>query len=129
MKLLLKSINHNTYKDVSDYLSNDTKVGWYDISKNSGREVSNANGDMILNVINDKWRIDIVTIPMKKNEFRDFFSEIVPNPRLYAKFENPFTGEEMECLMYRGDRSSEEQWSITENNTLYKGVSLAIIEL
>lgn len=129
MELLLKSINHNTYKDVSDYLSNDTKVGWYDISKNSGREVSNANGDMILNVINDKYRIDIVTIPMKKSEFLDFFSEITPNPRLYAKFKDPFTDTWKECLMYRGDRSSEEQWAITQNNVLYKGVSLAIIEL
>ncbi len=129
MELLLKSINHNTYKDVSDYLSSDTKVNWYDVSKNSGREVSNANGDMILNVINDKWRIDIVTIPLKKSQYQDFFSEITPNPRLYAKFKNPYTGQWKECLMYRGDRTSEEQWAITENNTVYKGASLAIIEL
>ena len=129
MRLLLKNIKHNSYKDVSDYLAEGSKISWYDVSKNSGRDVSNANGDMILNVINDKYRVDIVTIPMNKNQFLDFFSEITPNPRIYAKFNDPFTGQEKECLMYRGDRSSEEQWAITENNVVYKGVSLAIIEL
>lgn len=129
MKLILRSINNNTGTDVSDYLADSSRIGWYDVSKNSGRDVTNANGDMILNVVNDKYRIDIVTRPLKKAEFRDFFSQISPNPRLYATFECPYTGVEKTCLMYRGDRTSEEQWAITENNTLYKGVSLAIIEI
>lgn len=129
MKLLLRSINSPTWCDVSDYLAEGSKIGWYDVSKNSGRDVSNANGDMILNVINDKYRVDIVTRYLQKDEFLRFFSEISPNPRLYAKFECPYTGQEKTCLMYRGDRSSEEKWEKTVNNVIYKGVSLAIIEL
>lgn len=129
MKLLLKSINSANYVDVSDYLAEGSKIGWYDVSKNSGREVSNANGDMILNVINDKYRIDIVTRYLNKDEFLHLFSEISPNPRLYAKFVCPYTGVEKELLMYRGDRNSEEKWEKTENNVIYKGVSLAIIQI
>ena len=67
---------------------------------------------------------------MNKSQFNDFFSEISPNPRLYAKFQDPYNNFAWkECLCYRGDRDSEEQWAITENNVVYKGVSLAIIEL
>lgn len=129
MKVKLKSINSNTWCDISNYLAEGSKIGWYDVSKNSGREVSNANGDMILNVINDKYRIDLVTRFLNKQEFLNFFSQITPNPRLYAQFECPFTGQTKTCLMYRGDRASEEYWEKSENNVLYKSVSLAIIEL
>lgn len=129
MKLLLKSINSTNFVDVSNYLASGSKIGWYDVSKNSGRDVTNANGDMILNVVNDKWRIDIVTIPMKKNDYINFFSEIIKNPRMYAKFDNPYTGQEMTCLMYRGDRSSEEQQEYLNGDVLYKSATLAIIQL
>lgn len=129
MKLLLKSINSTNWCDVSDYLAEGSKISWYDVSKNSGREVSNANGDMILNVINDKYRVDIVTRLLNKQEFLRLFSEISPNPRLYVQFECPFTGQTKTCLMYRGDRASEEKWEKTVDNVIYKGVSLAIIEL
>ena len=40
------------------------QVGWYDVSKNSGRDVTNADGTMILNVINTKYRLDITTKPL-----------------------------------------------------------------
>lgn len=129
MKLLLKSINSNTWCDVSDYLAEGSKINWYDVSKNSGREVSNANGDMILNVINDKYRIDIVTKTLNKQEFLRLFSQITPNPRLYAKFDCPYTGVEKTCLMYRGDRTSEIHWEYNNGQIIYNPVSLAIIEL
>ncbi len=129
MNLKIKSYNSKNYIDISNYLAEGSKIGWYDVSKNSGREVSNANGDMILNVINDKYRIDIVTRYLSKEEFLHLFSEITPNPRLYAKFECPFTGKEKELLMYRGDRNSEEKWEKSIDNVIYKGVSLAIIQI
>ncbi|MGN1324159.1 MAG: hypothetical protein ACI4VR_03040 [Bacilli bacterium] len=31
--------------DISKYLSNNTKISWYDVSKNSGRDVTNADGN------------------------------------------------------------------------------------
>ena len=49
--------------DISKYLSNQTKIGWYDVSKNSGRDTTNADGTMILNVISTKYRLDLVTRP------------------------------------------------------------------
>ena len=129
MNLKIKSYNSKNYIDISNYLAEGSKIGWYDVSKNSGREVSNANGDMILNVINDKYRIDIVTRYLSKEEFLHLFSEITHNPRLYEKFECPFTGKEKELLMYRGDRNSEEKWEKSIDNVIYKGVSLAIIQI
>ena len=66
---------------------------------------------------------------LSKEEFLHLFSEITPNPRLYAKFECPFTGKEKELLMYRGDRNSEEKWEKSIDNVIYKGVSLAIIQI
>lgn len=115
-------------KDLSNYLATGSKVGWYDVSKNSGREVSNANGDMILNVINDKYRLDLVTRPMTDDEVVDFFSEIRKQPTMTVEFLNPFTKQMKTISCYRGDRSVEWQQPYG-GSILFASVSQALIEL
>ena len=115
-------------KDLSNYLATGSKVGWYDVSKNSGREVSNANGDMILNVINDKYRLDLVTRPMTSEEVIDFFSEIKKQPTMTVEFLNPFTNQMDTISCYRGDRSVEWQQPYG-GSILFASVQQALIEL
>ena len=118
--------------DISKFLSNESKIGWYDVSKNSGRDVTNADGTMILNVINDKYRLDLVTRPLLQDEVVEFFQEIIKKPTMTVDFYNPFNGlwEIIEC--YRGDRSAQ---SMLPYNTpigpveLYNSISQALIEL
>lgn len=130
--LQMKSIVSNEFVDFSEYLAEGSTVSEYDVSKNSGREVQNAKGDMILNVINTKWRLDIVTKPLTQEEIIHFFSEIVKNPKLYLKFNDPFRGGTATALFYRGDRKAEYKWSVYTtkhviNGTLYKSINMAII--
>ncbi len=102
-------------------------VGWYDVSKNSGREVSNANGDMILNVVNDKYRIDITTNYMSEEELIAFFSQIRVAPTMSVRFFNPYVGDYTTATMYRGDRKVSFQWDIEKK--LYKPITIALIEI
>lgn len=115
-------------KDLSNYLASGSKVGWYDVSKNSGREVSNANGDMILNVINDKYRLDLVTRPMTDDEVVDFYSEIRKSPTMTVEFLNPFTKKMQTINCYRGDRSVEWQQPYG-GSLLFASIQQALIEL
>jgi len=59
--------------DISKYLFNHSKIAWYDVSKNSGRDITNADGTMVSNVINTKHRLDLVTRPLKEDEVVVFF--------------------------------------------------------
>ena len=115
-------------KDLSNYLASGSKVGWYDVSKNSGREVSNANGDMILIVVNDKYRLDLVTRPMTDDEVVDFFSEIKKQPTMTVEFLNPFTKQMQTISCYRGDRAVEWQQPYG-GSILFASVQQALIEL
>ena len=118
--------------DISKYLSNNTKIAWYDVSKNSGRDVTNADGTMILNVINTKWRIDLVSRPLTDDEMVDFYAEIIKAPTLEVDFLNPFTKQWQHITCYRGDRGAQSMLPyITENGIveIYNPASQAIIEL
>lgn len=78
--------------DISKYLSNQTKISWHDVSKNSGRDTTNADGTMVLNAINTKWRIDLVSRPLTEDEMVDFYAEIIKRPSpIEVDFLNPFT--------------------------------------
>lgn len=132
--LKMKSIKSTKYVDFSNFLAEGSKVSQYDVSKNSGRDVSNANGDMVLNVINEKWRLDIVTKPLTQAEMVQFFSEIVKHPFIYMQFNDPFRGTQAEAKFYRGDRVAEYKWACTTskiiiNGAVYKQVNMAIIEI
>lgn len=118
--------------DISKYLTNETKVGWYDVSKNSGRDVTNADGTMILNVIATKYRLDLVTRPLTEDEIVDFFAQIIIAPTMTVEFLNPFTKQWKTINCYRGDRTAQSMLPYFVDNILveiYNGVSQALIEL
>lgn len=119
--------------DISKYLSNNTQIAWYDVSKNSGREVTNANGDMILNVINTKWRIDLVTRPLTDDEVVDFYREIIRRPApITVDFLNPFTKTWQQIICYRGDRLAQAQFPYMTPDgiiEMYNPATQALIEL
>lgn len=118
--------------DISKYLSNNTKTSWYDVSKNSGRDVTNADGTMVLNVINTKWRIDLVSRPLTDDEIVDFYAEIIKAPTLSVDFLNPFTKQWQNITCYRGDRVVQSMLPYQTPDgliELYNPASQAVIEL
>lgn len=118
--------------DISKYLSNNTKISWYDVSKNSGRDTTNADGTMVLNVINTKWRIDLVSRPLTDDEVVDFYAEIIKAPTMGVDFLNPFTKKWQHINCYRGDRVAQSMLPyITPDGIveLYNPASQAVIEL
>ncbi len=118
--------------DISKYLSNNTKISWYDVSKNSGRDVTNADGTMVLNVINTKWRIDLVSRPLTEDEVVDFYAEIRKAPTLSVDFLNPFTKQWQNISCYRGDRVVQAMLPYQTPDglvELYNPASQAVIEL
>lgn len=128
--LVLSKIKLNG-KDISKYLSNQTKVAWYDVSKNSGWDTTNADETMVLNVINTKWRIDLVTRVLTEDEIVDFYEEIIKAPTMQVDFLNPFTKNWQTIYDYRGDHAAQAMHPyITEDGLkeLFTPVSQAIIE-
>ena len=118
--------------DISKYLSNQSKIGWYDVSKNSGRDVTNADGTMVLNVVSTKYRLDLATRPLTEDELVDFYSEIIKAPTMEVEFLNPFTKQWKTIQCYRGDRSAQSMLPyITPDGLieLYNPITQAIIEL
>lgn len=133
--LVLSQVKINNV-DISKYLTDDTQIGWYDVSKNSGRDTTTADGTMILNVIGQKYRIDLATRPLTQDETIDFFKEIIKSPKMEVDFLNPFDGHWHHMKCYRGDRLSKGMTTrIVKENDVDKiikinaGVSQAIIEL
>lgn len=129
--LVLSKVKLNNV-DISKYLSNQSKVGWYDVSKNSGRDVTNADGTMVLNVIGTKYRLDLATRPLTDDEVVDFFAEIIKAPTLTVQFLNPFTKTWKTITCYRGDRSAQAMFPYQIGNNLveiYNPISQAVIEL
>ena len=119
--------------DISKYLSNQTKVAWYDVSKNSGRDNTNADGTMVLNVISTKWRLDLVSRPLTDDEVVDFYAEIIKRPApIQVEFLNPFTKQWKTITCYRGDRVAQAMLPyVTASGIveLYQPASQAVIEL
>ena len=122
--------------DISKYLTNESRVGWYDVSKNSGRDTTTADGKMILNVISTKYRLDLVTRQLTRDEIVDFFAQIIIQPTMEVKFLNPFTNTWKTITAYRGDRSAQAAYPMkfTEGNSdvlveMFSGVTQALIEL
>ena len=134
--LILSKVKLNGV-DISKYLSNQSQVGWYDVSKNSGRDTTTADGTMILNVIGEKYRLDLVTRQLTRDEVVDFFTEIRRRPApITVEFLNPFTNSWKTISCYRGDRIAQAAYpvEVNEGNTkalveMFNGISQAIIEL
>jgi len=122
--------------DISKYLSNQSQIGWYDVSKNSGRDTTTADGRMILNVISQKYRLDLVTRQLTRDEIVDFFAQIKIRPTMTVQFLNPFTNSWKTITCYRGDRSVQAAYpiSVLEGETpalveMFNPISQALIEL
>lgn len=122
--------------DISKYLSDNSRIGWYDVSKNSGRDTTTADGKMILNIISQKYRLDLATRPLTQDEQIDFFAQIRIAPTMTVQFLSPFDGNWKTITCYRGDRSSQGMatYKVYEGSTaklvrINAGVSQALIEL
>lgn len=133
--LVLSKVKINNV-DISKYLTNDSQVGWYDVSKYSGRDTTTADGKMILNVISQKYRLDLVTRKLTRDEVVDFFAQIKLRPTMEVKFLNPFDNAWKTITAYRGDRTIKADYPVimTEGNTqvlveMFDNVSQALIEL
>lgn len=132
--LVLSQVKINNV-DISKYLTDQTQIGWYDVSKNSGRDTT-ADGTMILNVVSQKYRIDLVTRPLTSDETIDFFAQIKIAPSMSVSFLNPFDGQWKTITCYRGDRTVQglTAKTVTEGQTqrivkINNSVSQALIEL
>lgn len=133
--LVLSKVKINNV-DISKYLTNQSQVGWYDVSKNSGRDTTTADGKMILNIISTKYRLDLVTRQLTRDELVDFFAQIKISPTMTVKFLNPFTNTWTTITAYRGDRIVQAAYpvKVKEGNTdalveMFNSVTQALIEL
>ena len=133
--LVLSKVKINNV-DISKYLTNDSSIGWYDVSKDSGRDTTTADGRMILNVISQKYRLDLVTRKLTRDEVVDFFAQIRISPTMTVQFLNPFTNSWKTINAYRGDRTIKASYpvQVMEGNTevlveMFDTVSQALIEL
>ncbi len=122
--------------DISKYLTNESQVGCYDVSRDSGRDTTTASGKMILNVISTKYRLDLVTRQLTSDEIVDFFAQIRLAPTMTVQFLDPFTNTWKTIQCYRGDRTARAARAIPvkEGNNdalveMFEGVTQAIIEL
>lgn len=98
-------------------------VEWYDLSSNSNR---NANGDMILRVVNDKRKITLSTPYLTQTDISTLFS-VIASGTLSVTFYDPFTATTITRNMYRGDRSISLYWDKTTK--LYAPMEISLIEL
>ena len=133
--LILSKVRINGV-DISKFLTNQSKIGWYDVSKNSGRDTTTADGKMILNVISTKYRLDLATRDLTRDEVVEFFAEIIKKPTMVVEFLNPFTNTWKTINAYRGDRTAQAEYpvQVTENSSnvlveMFMPVSQALVEL
>lgn len=98
-------------------------VEWYDLSLDAGR---NANGDMKLNIVNNKYKVILHTPYLEQSDISSLFT-LLASGTLSVTFYNPYTGSTVTKNMYRGDRSINLYWDKT--NKLYEPLDISLIEL
>lgn len=104
------------------------QVGWYDVSRDSGRDTTTADGTMILNVISQKFRLDITTKYLTGAELNNFYSQIKNAPTMTVSFYNPYTASRETKTMYRGDRTSQLRYT-EGNSSMFEPITIALIQL
>lgn len=104
------------------------QVGWYDVSRDSGRDTTTADGTMILNVISQKFRLDITTKYLTGAELNTFYSQIKNAPTMTVSFYNPYTASRETKTMYRGDRTSQLRYT-KGNSSMFEPITIALIQL
>ena len=116
-------VNNVKLKYVANY-----QVGWYDVSRDSGRDTTTADGTMILNVISQKYRLDITTRYLSDTELNDFYTQIKNAPTMTVSFYDPYTASRVTKTMYRGDRTTNLRYT-TNDSSMFEPVSIALIQL
>ena len=105
------------------------QVGWYDVSRDSGRDTTTADGTMILNVISQKYRLDITTKYLTGEEAAQFFSQIKIAPVMQISFYDPFNATRVTLpFSYRGDRTIQLRYT-NQEGAMFEPVSIALIQL
>lgn len=104
------------------------QVGWYDVSRDSGRDTTTADGTMILNVISQKYRLDITTKYLTGTELNTFYTQIKNAPTMTVSFYDPYTASRVTKTMYRGDRTSTLRYT-NQEGAMFEPVSIALIQL
>lgn len=104
------------------------QVGWYDVSRDSGRDTTTADGTMILNVISQKYRLDITTKYLTGTELNTFYAQIKNAPTMQVSFYDPFTKTRVTKTMYRGDRTSTLRYT-TDTEAMFEPITIALIQL
>lgn len=120
----LIKVNNVVLQNVATY-----KVGWYDVSKDSGRDTTTADGTMILNVISQKYRLDITTTYMTESQLQTFYAQISQAPTMSVTFFNPYSGTTETKTMYRGDRETQLRWAKSNNDIMFEPNTIALIQL
>ena len=116
-------VNNVKLKYVANY-----QVGWYDVSKDSGRDTTTADGTMILNVISQKYRLDITTKYLTGPELNTFYTQISSAPTMTVSFYDPYSATRVTKTMYRGDRTSTIRYT-TSDSAMFEPISIALIQL
>lgn len=104
------------------------QVGWYDVSRDSGRDTTTADGTMILNVISQKYRLDITTKYLNSTELNTFYTQIATAPTMTVSFYDPYSATRVTKTMYRGDRTSTIRYT-TSDSAMFEPISIALIQL
>lgn len=104
------------------------QVGWYDVSRDSGRDTTTADGTMILNVISQKYRLDITTKYLTGSELNTFYTQIKNAPTMTVEFYDPYSASRVTKSMYRGDRTSQLRYT-NETGAMFEPITIALIEL
>lgn len=104
------------------------QVGWYDVSKDSGRDTTTADGTMILNVISQKYRLDITTRYLSGTELNNFYTQIANAPTMTVSFYDPYSASRITRTMYRGDRTSQLRFT-NANGAMFEPITIALIQL
>lgn len=104
------------------------QVGWYDVSRDSGRDTTTADGTMILNVISQKYRLDITTGYLTGEQLNNFYTQIKNAPTMEVSFYDPYTASRITRTMYRGDRTSTLRWT-TNDSSMFEPITIALIQL
>jgi hypothetical protein len=111
-------------KDLSSFVSG-LKIGFETlVSDNSGR---NAAGDTVIDVINKKYKV-YVTFRHTTGEEMEEILEAIKDFVVSATFLNPRDGSLTTITAYTGT-PEPQYYTIQENHTIYKPMSINFIEL
>lgn len=113
--------------DITGYLAEDGyDVEWYDLSYDAGRQ---ANGQMHMNIVAEKYKIILHTASLSQTRFQTFFATIRASATHTVEYFNPYTGTYRTASCYRGDRKTTVKWDREDVGMLLNPTDISLIEL